>query len=141
MTATRAQAAGASCRAGADGTAELAVLVEDAWQRRGLGTRLLTQLIMHADRSGIRILTATVLGEQAWILRALRSCGTCRATVRMGTFQVTVRREPHLASALGHRGQPPAGPPGAISVPTGRSRADVRASCPGAAVTGPNGHH
>jgi N-acetylglutamate synthase-like GNAT family acetyltransferase len=85
----------ASCCAEAGGAAELAVLVEDACQRQGIGARLLNRLIEHADRSGLRTLKATVLAEQAWIVRALRSCGTCTAAVSMGVFEVMVRREPH----------------------------------------------
>lgn len=94
----------ASCRAVAGDTAELAVLVEDAWQRHGIGTRLLNELIEHADRSGLRTLRATVLAEQEWIVQALRSYGTCTAPLSKGVFQVTVRREPHHA-----------GPPGTTS--------------------------
>jgi GNAT superfamily N-acetyltransferase len=86
----------ASCHAVAGDAAELAVLVEDAWQRRGIGTSLLNELIEHADRSGLGTLQATGLAEQAWIVQALRSYGTCTATVSMGVFQVTVRRELHL---------------------------------------------
>ncbi len=35
------------------GSAELAVLVEDSWQRLGVGARLLSQLVAHADQSGL----------------------------------------------------------------------------------------
>ena len=54
----------ASCRAVAGDAAELAVLVEDAWQRHGIGTRLLNELIEHADRSGLRTLKATMLASR-----------------------------------------------------------------------------
>lgn len=87
----------ASCRAVAGDSAELAVLVEDAWQRQGIGARLLNELIEYADRSGLRTLKATVLAEQAWIVRALCSYGTCTAPVSMGVFEVTMRREPDHA--------------------------------------------
>jgi GNAT superfamily N-acetyltransferase len=81
----------ASCRAVAGG-AELAVLVEDACQRQGIGARLLERLIEHADRSGVRTLRATLLAEQEWIVRPLRAYGTCTAAMSKGVLEVTVRR-------------------------------------------------
>jgi N-acetylglutamate synthase-like GNAT family acetyltransferase len=84
----------ASCCAVGDGVAELAVLVEDASQRQGIGTCLLSRLINHADRSGLHTLQATVLAEQAWIMRVLGSHGTCTTSGTTGVIQATVRREP-----------------------------------------------
>ena len=55
-----------------EGAAELGVLIEDAWQRRGLGTRLVGDLIAHARRTGLRVLEAQLLAEQAWIAGLLR---------------------------------------------------------------------
>ncbi len=92
VAATPAAAALASCRAVAGGTAELAVLVEDARQRQGIGARLLKRLIEHADRSGLRTLRATLLAEQEWIVRPLRAYGTCTAVMSKGVLEVTVRR-------------------------------------------------
>jgi L-amino acid N-acyltransferase YncA len=43
--------------------AEVAILVEDAWQGRGLGKLLLHRLAVEAVNHGIAELTATVLGE------------------------------------------------------------------------------
>src|SRR5947209_1855182 len=43
--------------------AEIAVLVEDAWQHRGLGRALVRMLTAEAARHGIAILNATVLAE------------------------------------------------------------------------------
>jgi N-acetylglutamate synthase-like GNAT family acetyltransferase len=82
-----------SCSAEAGDVAELALLVEDACQRQGIGACLLNRLIEHADASGLRTLKATVQAEQAWIVRALRSYGACRASVKMGVFEVTLHRE------------------------------------------------
>ena len=49
---------------GADpGLAEVAVLVEDAWQGHGLGTLLLRRLATDALEHGVESLTALVLGE------------------------------------------------------------------------------
>ena len=82
----------ASCRTVAGGTAELAVLVEDARQRQGIGARLLKRLIEHADRSGLWTLRATLLAEQEWITRPLRAYGTCTTVMSKGVLEVTVRR-------------------------------------------------
>jgi RimJ/RimL family protein N-acetyltransferase len=51
------------------GTAEVAVLVEDAWQGHGLGKRLLRRLALDARDHGVVELTATVLGENQRALR------------------------------------------------------------------------
>lgn len=54
----------ASC---ADG--EIGILVEDAFQRQGIGTRLLAAL---TQLSGPAMLLATIQPDQAWILSLLR---------------------------------------------------------------------
>jgi N-acetylglutamate synthase-like GNAT family acetyltransferase len=123
-----AVAALASCRAVAEDIADLAVLVEDAHQRQGIGSCLLRMLVDHADRSGLRTLTATVLADQEWILRVLRSYGACRAPVSFGMLEVTLRRPGRLTT----------GPAGAAGIPGGTKRANpaapqanTRITCPG----------
>lgn len=83
----------ASCVATADYAAEIAVLVEDSYQRQGIGSTMLRMLIAHADHRDIATLQATVLAEQEWILPFMRSFGSCSATLRMGVFDMTLRRE------------------------------------------------
>ena len=83
----------ASCVAADPGSAELAVLVEDSWQRLGVGTRLLRLLVAHADHSGLTKLKACVLDGQAWVLPVLGSYGTCEVWLRHGVFEVTVHRD------------------------------------------------
>jgi GNAT superfamily N-acetyltransferase len=56
----------------ADGTAEVAVLVEDAWQGRGLGTLLLFRLARIGADRGLVAFRAVVLGENRAALRFLR---------------------------------------------------------------------
>jgi GNAT superfamily N-acetyltransferase len=68
----------ASCRAVDEGVAELGILVEDAWQRRGVGGHLLGELVAYAGRTGLRALQAQVLAEQPWIVGLLRRYGTCK---------------------------------------------------------------
>ena len=48
---------------GDEESAEIAVLVEDAWQHHGLGRALVRMLTSHAVRHGITVITATVLSE------------------------------------------------------------------------------
>src|ERR1700760_4513924 len=68
----------ASCRTVDEGAAELGLLIEDTWQRQGLGTRLLRDLVTYADDVGLRVLEAQLLAEQAWIAGLLRPYGSCR---------------------------------------------------------------
>jgi acetyltransferase len=54
---------------------EIAVVVTDAWQRRGLGARLLDALVAHAAASGLATLRAEVLAENWPMLRLLAGRG------------------------------------------------------------------
>ena len=67
----------ASCRAVDEGVAELGILVEDEWQRRGVGSDLLREIVAYAARTGLRALQAQVLAEQPWIVGLLRRHGSC----------------------------------------------------------------
>ena len=55
----------------AAGTTEIAVVVEDAWQHRGLGTMLLDALLAAAEARGLRRFTADVLADNRPMLRIL----------------------------------------------------------------------
>jgi GNAT superfamily N-acetyltransferase len=82
----------ASCRTVDEGAAELGLLIEDAWQRHGLGTRLLRDLVGYAAGAGLRVLEAQLLAEQAWIAGLLRPYGSCRLrSTWSGVLNVTVR--------------------------------------------------
>jgi GNAT superfamily N-acetyltransferase len=59
-------------RSPGSGTAELGVLVEDAWQRRGIGRRLVAYLVAAAPARGITTLTAAVLAGNAEVAGLLR---------------------------------------------------------------------
>lgn len=52
----------------ATGEAELALVVQDAWQNRGLGTRLLTELLDYARGRGITRFRAHVLSDNRRML-------------------------------------------------------------------------
>ena len=59
----------------AAGVAEVAVVVEDAWQNRGLGTVLLDAVLEAGEARGIRSFTANVLAENRRMLHVLRRVG------------------------------------------------------------------
>jgi acetyltransferase len=55
--------------------AEFAIVVADAWQRRGVGTQLLKQLITVAKAEGLRSLTATIVPENEQMIGLCRRLG------------------------------------------------------------------
>ncbi|MEO6715065.1 MAG: GNAT family N-acetyltransferase [Mycobacteriales bacterium] len=55
-----------------DGTAEIAVVVQDDAQRRGIGVALVTELARQARRAGVRRFTGTMLSENEACARLLR---------------------------------------------------------------------
>jgi GNAT superfamily N-acetyltransferase len=56
-------------------TAELGLLIEDAWQRRRLGTQLLDELVASARRAGITTLVGHTRAEPRHVHRMLRRLG------------------------------------------------------------------
>lgn len=80
----------ASCRAVDEGVAELGILVEDEWQRRGVGGYLLGEIVAYAARTGLRALQAQVLAEQPWIVGLLRRHGTCTTASAGQALHVTL---------------------------------------------------
>ncbi|MGI9197007.1 MAG: GNAT family N-acetyltransferase, partial [Candidatus Nanopelagicales bacterium] len=58
-------------RPGETEAAEIAVIIEDAWQGRGLGTRLLVHLIELARRQGFREVVALVLASNTGMVKLL----------------------------------------------------------------------
>ncbi len=80
----------ASCRTERADVAELGVLVEDAWQRLGIGGLLLREIAGYASRAGLTTLKAQILAEQSWIIRALRRYGTCEAARVRDMFDVAL---------------------------------------------------
>lgn len=55
-----------------DAEAEMAVLVEDAWQSGGVGSRLTVGLLRVARRVGVRNVVADVLREPRFLVESLR---------------------------------------------------------------------
>jgi acetyltransferase len=72
-----------------ESSADVAVVLADAWQRQGLGRRLLETLIEHAASAGIREAVGVVLTTNVAMLRLARSLGF---TVRPEPGDATVRR-------------------------------------------------
>lgn len=77
-------------RAGGEGEAEFAVLVEDRWQGRGVGKLLLSALAERASERGVQTFTGAVLGENRRMLGLARSvfAGVGYA-VEDGAYQVS----------------------------------------------------
>jgi len=60
------------------GTGEVAVVVEDAWQGRGMGLRLLDALLAVAEARGVRRFSADLLAENRRMLRVIWRLGEIR---------------------------------------------------------------
>jgi GNAT superfamily N-acetyltransferase len=73
-----------------EGLSHLGVLVEDAWQRRGVGRRLVSTLLGAARSHGVRQVHADVLGEDRFVVEALRRAGSMTATIASGTYSVDI---------------------------------------------------
>ncbi|MEU4244393.1 GNAT family N-acetyltransferase [Actinoplanes sp. NPDC026619] len=54
---------------------EIAILVEDSWQRRGIGTALLRRLMAYAERSRFAALVAHTAADNVAMLRTLKRLG------------------------------------------------------------------
>jgi len=71
--------------------AELGVLVEDAWQRHGIGQRLVSRLVRRAPSRGITALSASVLACNEAVAQLLRRIpGAYSATIAGPTVHVTI---------------------------------------------------
>ncbi len=74
-----------------DGSAEIALLVEDGWQRRGVATELLPDLVEEACVRRAPYIWATALGERMQIIRKLAKGvgGSIRVSVSGGIAEIT----------------------------------------------------
>lgn len=78
--------------------AELAIVVEDAWQDRGLGTILLDAVLDAAEARGIRRFTADLLAENQRILHVLWRLGEIRhPQLERGVLTIEFERRRALA--------------------------------------------
>jgi predicted N-acetyltransferase YhbS len=82
-------------RLGGGEEAEAAVIVEDAWQGRGIGTRLLWRLSAAARERGVRVFVGSVLADNRPMMGLLRELAE-DVTVRLegGLFEFRARLDP-----------------------------------------------
>jgi len=57
------------------GNCEFAIVVADAWQKRGIGTRLMNALIRHLQASGVNHISGTVLKRNSGMRRFVNHLG------------------------------------------------------------------
>jgi GNAT superfamily N-acetyltransferase len=69
---------------------EAALLVQDAWQRRGIGTALLRRLIAYAEGNGLTAVVAHTGADNVAMLRTLRRLGFGRTDRDGGLVSVTL---------------------------------------------------
>ena len=77
---------------------ELAVLVEDAWQRQGAGVAMLEALVDLARGQGFGLLHADVLFEDVFILGVLARYGRLRVELEYGDYSVAVHLDDESSS-------------------------------------------
>jgi GNAT superfamily N-acetyltransferase len=70
------------------GIVDLGVLVEDAWQRRGIGTWLVASLLVDARAHGVTTVHADVLGDDLFIVDALRRIGPLSVSIEFGSYSI-----------------------------------------------------
>ena len=68
---------------------EFAILIADAWQRRGLGGRMMAQLIEVAHARGLHSMIGHVLADNH---RMLKLCGSLGFAITSSADDATVRR-------------------------------------------------
>jgi GNAT superfamily N-acetyltransferase len=75
---------------GTTGVVDLGVLVEDAWQRRKIGTRLIASLLDEARAKGLATVHADVLVDDAFILQALRRIAPLSVSADRGSLLIDI---------------------------------------------------
>lgn len=85
-------------------TAEPAILIEDGYQRQGLGRQLMRRLRQHALARGIRVFSATIYPQNRAVLGLIRSTGLpYESRSRYGAREVTMylgRRAARATAAI-----------------------------------------
>ena len=72
-------------------SAELAIVVADDWQRRGVGFQLLRALLRRAREESVTTISAEVLSDNSALLGLLRHFGTVDTEVSGTTTTATLR--------------------------------------------------
>jgi GNAT superfamily N-acetyltransferase len=76
-----------------DGSTHIGVLVEDGWQRRGVGSSLMGALVDRARERRLSTLVADVLADRQFILPLLARIGPTTTSVVNGGYRVRVGLE------------------------------------------------
>ncbi len=84
-------------------SAEFALVVDDQWQRLGLGERAMQALAHAADRQGLSWLHGSVLSANAPMLALMRHCEYFCAPDRHDESMVRVERSPGAVPVAGKR--------------------------------------
>jgi GNAT superfamily N-acetyltransferase len=80
------------------GAAEVAIVVRDDWQGRGVGTGLLRALVARAREEGVERFTATALASNKAALELLHELGPARTSpVGDGTVEIRIELAPDSA--------------------------------------------
>jgi GNAT superfamily N-acetyltransferase len=91
----------ATLGANATGVVDLGVLVEDGWQRRGIGTWLVATLLVNARETGVTTVHADVLGDDGFILDALRRIGPLTVAIESGSYSVDIEIDRRRTASSG----------------------------------------
>ena len=81
--------------------AEMAALVEDTWQQRGIGSALVAEIVRHARWRGLSSLRADVHGDNHFIPPALARLGPTRTSISGGVYTMWLDLEPTVAGTEG----------------------------------------
>jgi RimJ/RimL family protein N-acetyltransferase len=71
----------------------LALIIEDPYQRKGIGTAALQMLLCRARELGLRVLDADLLFENSAVLHALQRAGPALTSWADGVFHVELDLE------------------------------------------------
>ena len=78
----------ASLHFASESSADMAVLIEDEWQQRGVGWALAAEVIGQARKRGLGSLRADILAENYFIPSALARFGPIRASISFGVYTI-----------------------------------------------------
>jgi N-acetylglutamate synthase-like GNAT family acetyltransferase len=95
--------AAATLVVGDTGHVELGVLVEDAWQRQGIGAQLTVSLLDSARAKGVTTVHADVLSDDLYLLESLRRSGPLTASIEHGIWSLDVALRSQLCRPAGNR--------------------------------------
>jgi acetyltransferase len=83
-------------------SADVALVLADAWQGRGLGRRLLATLLEHAQAAGVREAVGIVLASNKAMLRLARSMGFAVTAEPGDATVVRIRQDLRILNAQPH---------------------------------------